>query len=352
LLAIASSLLLSGRSGLIKRNQPPADRPWADYGLTGVYITDKGTWTIARRQYADRQTRYVFEPEGAFTTSSGSTTYQGQDVSGGNTPHYTPAGNTVTVNPAPPYYAWMRSLRSTGGDARYLNDLPAQPPDTAPVDSSLFAPRSSVGQGASKDTTYLGEPSFIQVKIGNPASALRVAHVLPGHWFYDIYDDMSSVDGTLWLTSDNQRMLHRLQVIETDPEHPQIAVQASVPLPFEPTWHNCRIGVDPLREQLYILLADGRRYWFDPLNLELIESEQLPGVWEMEYASWSTRPGPYSPYLGSPLTKLQHDRILRSAMLVFLASLLGLALLWRPQWKSTSAATTADSSSSADSPPT
>lgn len=354
LLVAALAILLGPRNGLLKLNAPPTDRPWADLGLSGLFVAPDGTWNITRQQYADRQQRYELSPEGSLTTYTGGM-YRGDDVSGGTRlrPYITPAGNTATINPAPPYYAWLRSLRPGGnGDKDFRNELPKELPSSEPVPARRLAPRvEGLPHRIGTDSEYLEKESYVQIKFSNFQSS-REARVLPGHWFYDVFDDMAAIDSTIWLTTDKQRMLHRLRLIEDDPDHPLVAVERSAMLPFDPTSHNCRIGLDPLRQELFILLSNGMRYWFDPVTLEPHDSEQLPGVWEREYASWDIRPGKYSQYIGAPLTEAQYDRIMRAAMLVFLASLLGLALLWRPQWKSTSAATTADSSSNADSPPT
>jgi hypothetical protein len=364
LLAVLCLTLLLPLELVIKRNQPPLDLPWFGLGLNSVYILEDGKWIIIRSAYLDRQRRYELEPDGRLRTDRDPGVFTGglaADVSGGFSPgaRMTKLGRSaISIKPGQPYRAWMFSLRSDG-DYAYLNPLPADDPLTPLTVTARTVPLLSADRADPKPGTT-DPPRIKDEALRSPASGIAVHLnqrtrieqfvILPGHWFFDISDDVAYIDPYLYFTTDRQRMLHRLRFDEPPGGHAQLTIDRSVPLDIPvDTENSCRIGMDPIRNELFLLRSDGTRYWFDPASLKRTGEDQLPGVWEAEYAQLSLMPGGFNPYAyyGTPLSRRNYERLMQGAMLVFLASLLGLSMLWRPRWNSTSAAATADSSSSA-----
>jgi hypothetical protein len=363
LLALGAVSLLVPHDGLIKRNAAPADMPWFGSGLNSVFVLADGTWVITRSAYLDRRQRYEISPDGALRTFSDRSAFKigvAEDASGGFSAgaRTTQAGSSIGVKPSAEYYAWQSNLESHGGFA-FLNPLPANEPappysvTAAEVQLKLHAGEEPRTTGDEEvyyhDQTLPPAETGVSIRL-NQRDRLVQFDLLPRHWFYEVADDIAFIDPHLYITTDRQRMLHKLRIDDDRAGLPMLHVECSVatgaPVSFSP---RCQVGLDPRQHKLFLLRPDGSRFWFDPDTLAPLGGDQLPGVWEPEYAQFSLRPGPFSPYFGEPLSQRGYERLMQAAMLVFLASLLGLSLLWRPQWKSTSAVTTADSSSSEDS---
>jgi hypothetical protein len=364
LLAIASLALLIPASGIVKRNRPPADMPWFGSGLNSVFVLADGTWIISRSTYVDRKQRYEISADGELQTFSDRGVFRiglAEDVSGGFSPgaRTTKAGQSlIAIKPSAEYYSWLSGLRHDG-DHDFLNPLPTTdrpPPYTVSaqeVQLTLHPGDKPSTTSAGDATAYYHDQVLTPPKTGvavrlNQRVRLMEFLILPGHWYFDIADDAAFIDPYLYITTDRQRMLHKLRIEDPPGQLPEMLVERSaltgVPQSSSP---HCQIGLDPRQGRLFLLRPEGDRFWFDPDTLEPAGQDKLPGNWEPEYAQLSQFPGPFSPYFGTPLSERGYNRLMQAAMLVFLASLLGLSLLWRPRWKSTSAATTADSSSSA-----
>lgn len=356
LLALSSGVLLTEPPrGPLKRPSSEPDMPWRGHGLSEVYISSEGTWTITRRGYADREARYTITADGSLSTVyDRSLPYQGEDVSGAfNDAWQGVAEGTslrVTSRRGTGYRDWLGAMRKERLE-NYLNPLPGEAAETAEpaaepentTDGS--SPDSAAGQmdTAALNTRELLDRAYSAVTVVfNMRDELVDIEVLDDHWFFLVYDAACFADPYIYLTTDRQRMLHKLRV-DQGSELPRIELLSSSKLDLGPEIpsRRCRVVRDPQRG-ICILQSNGMRYWFDPDTLEAAGSDKLPGVWEPEYAAFDLRPGRHSHFLGEPLTKAQYNRVMRAIMLVFLVSLLGLAMLWRPQWKSTSALTTAD----------
>jgi hypothetical protein len=345
-LCCALVLLAPPESGILKRNLPTPDMPWEGFGIAEVYITPAGNWLISRREYVDRVPRYQINPNSTYVPLRESITpYRDADVSGSfsSNRQVTPAGSTlrITSRRGTGYRLWMQLMRDDPRLADYLNPLPGGQPAEAAAEVPFVGPLR-LKQRELLDAM----PSGITV-IFNQHEQIVPVTVLPGHWLYEVYDSACYVDPYVYVTTDRQRVLHKLRLTDHG-DTTAVSVERSVELAAHgaaPASSRCRLVHDP-RRGICILRTDGSVEVYDPQTLEHSASEQLPGVWEIEYAAYDLRPGTYNPQLGTPLTRRQYERAMQGLMLGFLASLLGLALLWRPQWKSTSAATTADSSSS------
>jgi hypothetical protein len=360
LAAVAAACLavLQGWPGTpLKRNLPPSDLPWQGYGIRKLTVGPDGAWHILRAGYVDRQRRLEVSPGGALTAFHDDNLASREvDASGGFdvVERTTDLGSVISVKPSRAYYKWLKDLRR-GGDKQLLNPLP----DPA-SDAGARPGTRAVLQEWMPEVEHPGQPTHVDLPAPpdtgvavwlNPHNKLAFFSLLPGHWYFsDVADCAAFKDDKLWLTMDRQRNLYRLRIDEPGGAPPEITLEAGVPLDLPGlATHAGRLGLDPRRGQLFLVRPDGQRYWFDPQTLMPTGSDALPGDWVPEYAEFDLRAGGYNAYMGTPLSRAQYDALMQGTMVVFLASLLGLAMLWRPQWKSTLAPTTADSGSSASS---
>lgn len=339
-LLLLSAWQLFGLPGApISRVEPPVDLPWFGFGLHGGFIEPDGSWIINREGYADRQKRYVIHSDGKLEKQRGGGIFQGEDVSGS----YRGAGvlmaerSALRLRAGSGYFKWQERIRRQA--------LEQQSP-------------SGAGNGSGK-VTGQGVPSFYTPEalppedLGPMNVTVKVTQadkqfsfpILKHNSYFGVYDSACFIDPDLWLTTGHLRQLHR--VLATD-RGGRVVVQelASVELEIDdvPDYDSLLL-YDPRSAQLSLLLSDGRLYRFDPATLELLAQDRLPGYWRREYASFGSSLGRYGLRTGFGLSEAGYLRLMRGLMLVFLASLLWLAWLWRAPWKHTLAATTADSSS-------
>jgi hypothetical protein len=354
--------------------------PWSHgYGLSEVYISSDGTWTITRREYVDRKQRYTITARGELITQAQSERpYSGEDVSGTFNENWVGVkdGTTlrVTSRRKSAYWEWLSAMQRERLED-YENPLPAldqvrdEPalssqaaPDhddqkaAAQVTDSEDKPGSDSLEDAavpvldSPDTSSLTAPTTSQETrlakqatremLDNHYTAVSVVfnmrnqlidiEILRDHWFFHVYDAACFVDPYLYLTTDRQRVLHRCLIDQSEqlPRVERIHSVVLAPWPRQPD-RRCRLVHDPLRG-LCILQPDGTRHWFDSETLQQLGSDKLPGNWEPEYASFDLRPGYHNAFLGHALTKAQYERCMRGILLTFLACLLGLVSIWRP----------------------
>jgi hypothetical protein len=347
-LALFCLVQLTGLPGSqIRRYRPPADFPWAGCGLREVFIDAQGNWVINRFGYADRCCRYEFSDLVSLSSYPDMDLVAGKtDVSGiphGGTPVLSWHAK-VKIKGSPSFHDWNKSLKDgrTQASAASQHDAVAE---QSPVLSRIpWYVRSA-------DEAMQAEGSYVPLAV-YPARATSGSEsgsllpILSGHHYYPVFDSWALVEPDLWLTTDRLRFLHRIRltpdgdgVATSEPTSVEMQLNSAVD-------RSCVLGVDPPTKRLFILLANGQRHWFDPQTLAPLGSEQLPGCWEAEYAELAAGSTQYSFDLGWALTKLGYQRIKAALMVVFLASLLGLAALGRQAWKSTAAATTAAPGSS------
>lgn len=324
----------------VRRVEQPLDLPWFGFGLQGGFIEPDGTWIINREGYADRQKRYVIHPDGELEKQRGSGIFEGEDVSGS----YRGVGvlmaerSALRLRAGAGYYRWQEQLRRQA--------LEQQEPGRRGGDAGR-----ATGQGVPAFFTPEGLPPAefgpmnVIVKITQAQKELDFP-ILNDRSYFGVYDSACFIDPDLWLTSGHLRQIHRVLASDAGGRI-RVRELASVELNIEnvPDYDSLLLH-DPRRGQLALLLSDGRRFWFDPATLELAGQDRLPGYWKREYASYGSRLGRYGLRTGFGLSEAGYQRLLRALMLVFLASLLWLAWLWRGPWKYTLAATTGDSGSS------
>jgi len=304
--------------------------PWVGTTLSTVFISQDGAWEINRNGYADRMSRYVISPTGRltrFADTSGS--YLDKDVSGvehgGSKMMKSRNYVDVKLRPMSPYIAWRKALRAT-------EDYP----DAISADGNTSFTESA-------DRFIAGYNDYVLVcTFGVPPYELH--EVLQGHHYFPVFDSWAYIDPYLWITTDRVSHLSRIYVSDREGEM-RVAEDVSVPIDLGvPIERDCTVGIDPLNHQLFIVLATGDRFWFDPDTLGRLDRDMLPGCWAPEYASLGNmRPG-YNFDLGWPLTQRGYERLMRVLMLVFLLSLLYLAVQWRQAWRYIAGATTVDSS--------
>jgi len=345
----------------IKRNIAPPDFTGMNFGLRQIWIVADGTWTMWREGYLDRMQMYYLDPQGRLTTERDKIiAFEGNDVSGvaHGSPKLMDAGFGLKIRGSPSYFEMIRRLRPPGvpgsiSEITYEMQQQAgaqTPPDQkapAPANAGAESPEAATPDyydpaevWAPETEPELREEDGIIVQVSN-----KLMQVLPGHVYYPSRDSYAYLDPHLWVVSDCQRWLHR---IETSIQDGQVVLTPAVSRQLDiagRTKRDCIVGRDPISGELFIALSDGELLHFDAQTLEPLEATQLPGEWRQEYAALSLAALPYSPELGWPLGETAYRRLMASLMVVFIASLLVLVTIWRKSWKSTSAATTADTNS-------
>ncbi len=347
LLALSAAWQLLGLPGaLIKRYEPPADMPWFGFGLAGVFVEQDGRWVIHREGYADRMRKYQISPAGLLSRFEESGVYdQNLDTSGSKgRGTQLPGGGVLNVKPSRHYYDWLQQVRNGNGED--------------PAAASSSGNRGAGQAGAQRTEPLPGyAKSVAEVAAAEPYVILRVYkddrpqlyRVLSGYHYYPVFDSACYVAPWLWLTTDRLKFIHRIYV--DDSAGPSV-IRVESTLPFDAGQavdRDTSMGFDQRRNQLFILLSDGRRFWLDPQTLKLERQDQLPGVWQAEYACLGDARADYNFERGYPLTKGQYQLLMRSLVVVFLGSLLYLAVRWRYAWKFIAAATTEASSLSSKS---
>lgn len=349
----------------IKRNSSPPDFSGMNYGLRQIWIVADGTWTLWREGYLDRMQMYYLDPQGRLTAERDKQiAFEGNDVSGvaHGSPKLMAGGYGLKLRGSPSFFEMIRKLRppevpgsisdvtteiqqraedAASGKLPFTpqagaDDGKAAPPEDAPRE--YYDPARDWGAPAG---AQLREEDGIIVQVSD-----RLLQVLPGHVYYPSRDSYAFLDTHLWIVSDQQHWLHRVEASEQDGKVVLTPVAAQKLDIAGRTKRDCIVGRDPISGELFIALADGELLHFDAMTLKPLDTTQLPGEWRQEYAALSLAALPYSPELGWPLSKVAYRRLMALLMVVFIASLLVLVTEWRKAWKFTSAATTADTSSS------
>jgi hypothetical protein len=320
----------------------PEDLPWFGFGMQGVFIEPSGDLIIHREGYADRMKKYIYKANGALQKHRGSSVYQGEDVSGS----YRGVGvlmsksSALRLRSGPGYHKWQEALRNDvlkkakGKTAPSDDALPDDP--AVPASPRFFPDQEPDGKDYG--------PMNVTVKITN-SQGLHDFPILTSYNYFSVFDSACVADPDLWLTSGHLKHLHHVYASDAGARvdvHELLTKDLAIP---DPPDFDSALLLDPLSGRLELLLSDGRRYWFDPQSLDPLGEDKLEGYWEREYASAGNVLGRFGLRTGFGFSKSGHDRVMRALMIVFLASLLGLAWMWRTPWKYTSATTTADTSS-------
>jgi hypothetical protein len=346
---IAGWQLFSLPGALIKRYDPPVDMPWYGFGLAGVFVEQDGRWVIHREGYADRKRKYVITPSGALEKFDDSGVYDPKLDTSGSKGRGTqlPGGGVLNLKPSHHFYGWLRDVRAGGSETEADAKLSAGVKPGA-VGAGTAAPLPQYGESladAQASTPYV----ILRVYINSKPTEYRV---LAGYHYFPVYDSVCYSAPWLWLTTDKVRFIHKIYL---DDSAGTAKIREELSLPFDPGAkidHDTSMGLDKRVGRLYVLTSSGRRFWFDPLTLQQQQPDKLPGVWLAEYACLGDPRPDYSFDRGYPLTQGQYQFLLRSLVIIFLGSLLYLAVQWRHAWRFIAAATTGALSSSSSSSPT
>lgn len=369
---IGAALLLAALSGwhifylpgsALKRNTAPPDFSGMNYGLRQIWIEGDGRWTLWREGYLDRMQMYFIDPDGRLSTQRDKLiAFEGKDVSGvaHGSPKIMASGHGLKLRGSPSFFKMIRDLRppDVPGEISQISYEMHSPPIPPPAEHGEL--RDAEADGASEglphrlpdyyspgpdswrldDDGQLREEDGIIVQVSD-----KMLQLLPGHVYYPSRDSYAYLEPHLWIVSDCQRWLHR---IDASYEQGEVVLTPAVAQPLDiitRTNRDCIVGRDPRSKELFIALADGGLLWFDALTLTPLREKRLPGEWRQEYASLSLAALPHSPDLGWPLSETAYRRLMELLMVVFIGSLLVLVTVWRKAWKFTSAVTIADSSS-------
>jgi hypothetical protein len=341
--------LLGLPGNMIKRYDPPLDMPWFGFGLSGVFVEQDGRWVIHREGYADRMRKYKISPYGTLAKFEESGVYDLKlDTSGGKGHGVVlPGGGVLNVKVSRQYYGWLKKVRSGNGERSSTGDVVISTPEPGPVTPP---PAQSLPSYSHPGSMPTAQQPYVIVRVYKNSQPQEY-NVLSGYHYYPVFDSVCYVAPYLWITTDRLHYLHRIYL--NDKAGPvEIRVEKTLPLDLGvQVEHDTSLGVDHHRGMLYLVLPTGERYWFDTQQVKLHSQDKLPGVWEAEYACLGDPRPDYSFDRGVPLAKWQYQLLLRCLVVVFLGSLLYLAVQWRQAWKYIAVATTVASSSSGKSSP-
>lgn len=341
---VAAWQLLGLPGALVKRYIPPADMPWYGFGLAGVFVEQDGRWVIHREGYADRKRKYQLSPAGALSRFTESDVYDQNRNTAGSKGRgvQLPGGGVLNVKPSRHYYDWLQYMRSGKGERQAESALRGAP-GTA-VQTGPARPAQLPGYGASPAEIAAGTP-YVILRVYKDDKP-HLYRVLSGHHYFPVYDSVCYVAPWLWLTTDRLRYIHRIYLDDSSGQVELREAGTQVLDPGARIDRDTSLGLDRRQGRLFILLSGGQRCWFDPRTLQLLSRDQLPGVWEAEYACLGDPRRDYNFERGYPITKAQYQLLMRSLVIVFLGCLLYLAVRWRHAWNFIAAATTEASSSS------
>jgi hypothetical protein len=325
LIAVFCGWQLIGLPGaMIRKYVPPFDMPWYGFGVKQVAVDSKGTWHIARDGYADRATYYTIapgaQPEKSTTVptqlykldTSGNLSQQSVDFADGE----------LAVKASRQYWVWRWRLKNM---VHNKNER-----DTA------------YAADGSEDLVGPFEPMEPNVALILSDPGQRTYRVLAGYQHYRVFDGAAAKTPNVWLTTERGRNIHRLVYREFD-DRSRFDEVVSKPTKLEaPLEHSTSLGVLEEQGLVFMLLPSGRVDFYDAMSLDFVRSEKLAGDWRREYGELWHSSGDYSFYQGLPLAQQGYDRIMRSLMLLFLLSLITLALTWSTACTSISDQTTGD----------
>ncbi|GEM_PF-1859442 len=356
---LAGWQVLNLPGSLVKRNEAPPDLTGKAYGIHDIFVEADGKWTIQREGYLDRMRTYVISPKGKLRREQEKLSkFEGVDYSGVSHGSYKvmEGGSLLDVKASKRFYDDLKALRPADAEPRTAEGSQVAHEIGRPArgegDAPRFTPPGYIDDEPGLDAVAARSEEQLAVKVETYYQHKQDNHliteILPGHFYYPSLDSYAYADPYLWLTSSGQSYLHVLHVTDRDGP-PEFTALAQVELSTRARLQrDCTVGFDPAREQLFIVLNNGNRLWYDPLELTQLGEDQLPGVWQPEYATLSLASRQYVHEQGWPLSEAAWRRLMGVLMVVFLASLLILANEGRRSWKFTAAATTADSSSSAE----
>jgi hypothetical protein len=354
----------------LKRNVSPPDFAGMNYGLRQIWIEASGRWTLWREGYLDRMQMYFIDPAGRLTTQRDKIlSFDGVDVSGvaHGSPKIMASGHGIKIRGSPSYFEWIRRLRPADapGSISEISWEMQRNRHEARAEPSQLKPEAGAETAADKAQSRVPPPDYYEPREDDWAAPAegglneedgiivqvsdRLLQVLPGHVYYPSRDSYAYLDPQLWIVSDQQHWLHRIETSVVDGEvvlTPRVSRELGI---SGRTNRDCIVGRNPISGELFIALADGSLLYYDAQTLQALHAEQLPGEWRQEYAALSLAALPHSPDLGWPLSRAAYRRLMALLMVVFIGSLLVLVTAGRKAWKYTSAATTADTSSSSSS---
>lgn len=325
LVAVFCGWQLVGLPGaLIRKYVPPFDMPWYGFGVKQVAIDEEGNWHVARDGYADRASYYIIRPgkqpekfdvvppQLYKLDRSGSISVQSVEFAAGE----------LAVKSSGQYWAWRSRLKNLAHTRRER--------DTAYESTGA---RDFVGPSLPQ------EPNVV-LNYSNPGQ--HIFRVLEGYQHYPVFDGAAALAPNVWLTTDRGRNIHRLVFHGLENNVPFQAVVTKPTILKANLAHSALLGVLADQDLLFMVLPSGRTDYYNAHSLEFIRSEQLPGDWRREYGELMHPSGTYSFYQGLPLAQSGYNRIMRTLMLLFLLSLITLALSWSTAWNSISDRTTGD----------
>jgi hypothetical protein len=348
---------------VLKRVRVPEDMPEFGFGLATIQITEDGTWVLRRQAYVDRMGRYDLRADGTLTKSKERGLANEPNRTGAMTEKFVrmEGRSYLDVSPSRAYRSARQELRTrvdklAGHDRELLadEDDPYGPAGIRSLPEPLIVGPPAVSEKYVELNllTVGGEEAAEELPDAVVGQAQLQYQILDGHEYYAVTDSAAYIPPNLWLTTDQGRYLHRVRASEASGS---IVIEPEQSRALEglllAQTQGINLGRDPGSGLLYLVLANGMRYWFDAQSLEPKGLEQLPGSWEREYGAltWDIvqrleYPN-YNMESGLPLSEAGFKRLTRVMLIIMLAGLVLLARLWRTPWKYISAATTAATTS-------
>jgi len=337
-IAVVSGWTLFGLPGTpIHLLRLPEDLPSFGFGLGDIYTEPDGTLTIQREHYADRMGRYEYSVDGTLHKFKGALRVAENEKM--SNAHADLAdlqmvnGHTLKVRPSRSYYLERAKYRSDRAKVPQHDEHPPQTMEEIAIEQTALQ-------------TKLPDPYVILLVYG--LYDTHAYFVLRGHMFYEVLDDSLFHDPDVWVTTDRVHYLSHLHASDTGDK---VVVKELKTAPVDlgvKVEYDTALRMDRNKHELYLILATGDRFWFDPVTLKQLRHDKLAGSWEREYASVFAAASKEYPYYaegtGLALTERGYQRLMRGLAVTFIASLIWLGLELIRAWRSTSGRTTAATS--------
>ncbi|MCB1185675.1 hypothetical protein KDL29_00790 [bacterium] len=321
--------------GLIRRNRISAEFPNSEFGIQRAYITEGRELVLERRGYVDRMSKYGYDRELELSAYREHDFFSGVHVDSNPSisSQYRTIGVVLDIKPG---LLTLEKIRHSS------HRLRGKQPANDRTDTGVVLNESGEADIRSLKETHYEEPPIdnLQLRFISEDAPDPIV-LLPGHQYLPFKDAHCYTDellgeqyqsGTLYITTDAQRYLHRIEIHagqDEDKRAMRLVTVSLADLALERHFDSSLLH-DPDRPELILLNSDGGYYRFDDQSLALLESGLLEGNWQREYASLFQSTGFYSEDFGIPLNRVQAFRIYRVLAVLLLLSLILLILGYMP----------------------
>lgn len=312
--------------GIIRRNNLSREFPNSQFGIQNAFINADSELVLQRRGYVDRVSQYIYDLSGNLISMGEKELYTGErlDSLPSISSQYRTSGVGIDIKPSE---LTLERIRVSSHRLRGKKNLPDRTDTRVPLNAEGRGDIRSIKEVASDgpaiehlEIRFLSasEPQPHALLFGHQYLPFRDAHCYVDPLLGDQYDD-----NVLYITTDSQRYLHRILLDPSQDAVNWAALDRTAVIADEMRdrfdAHLCH---HPLEPPLLLFNSAGLVSIYDNKSLELIDSRQLDGNWEREYASLFQATSFYSDEFGIALTRLEAFRYYRLLALMLLCGVI------------------------------